>query len=245
MRGNNRFSLIVWSGAAVAALAIPATVAAQRSRPRCTVLCAPSVDLMPALLRSHVFGGPEVRNLATGATSRVPSLSNFEMIVAVASRTAVPHLSLFGTVQWLPNASEQRNPFTLYAASQLGGAVRANAPTVTLGLSASVLTAAQTAGVVDVDLNVGDLYSQAARPGDRGAYTHKLDLDLVTHWHAFAWAPPRTYAHRLTLFAVVDYVASGLPRAGDDVPQGRRFLENARPTSLVFGLDLPITPRSR
>jgi hypothetical protein len=245
MRANEGFAAIVWVGAAAAALTIAPTVAAQRARPGCTVLCAPSVDLMPALLRSHVFGGPEVQNLATGATSRVPSLSNFEMIVAVASKTAVPHLSLFGTVQWLPNASEQRNPFTLYAASQLGGAVRANAPTVTLGLSGSVLTAAQTAGVLDLDLDVGDLYSQAARPDDRSAYTHKLDLDLVTHWHAFAWTPPRTYVHRLTLFAIVDYVATGLPRAGDDVPQGRRFLENARPTSLVFGLAMPITPRSR
>jgi hypothetical protein len=244
MRGNNRFSLLVWATTA-AALTIASPAAAQRSRPGCAVLCAPSVDLMPALLRSHVFGGPAVQNLTTGATSRVPSLSNFEMIVAVASKTAIPRLSLFGTVQWLPNASAQRNPFTLYAASQLGGSVRANAPTVTLGLSGSVVAAAQTAGLLDVDLDVGDLYSQAARPGDRSAYTHKLELDLVTHWNAFAWTPSRSYVHRLTLFAIADYVATGLPRVGDEVPLGRRFLGDARPTSLVMGLSVPITPEHR
>jgi hypothetical protein len=114
-----------------------------------------------------------------------------------------------------------------------------------MGLSASALSATQTANIADVDVNVGDLFSQAARPGDRSAYTHKLDLDLVTHWHVLNWTPPATWIHRVTLFAILDYVATGLPRAGDEVPQGRRFLDDARPTSFIAGLSLPITPEKK
>ena len=208
----------------------------------CHVLCVPSVSLMPGVIRTHLFRGPLVRSLATGAEQRLPSTSDFELIVAVAARTALPRLSLFGSVQWLPNASEQRNPFTLYTASELGEAVRANAPTVTMGASVAVLPAAQTHGWFDLAANVGDLYSQAARPTDKSAYTHKLDLDLVAHLHAFAWTPDATWLHRVTVFSILDYVATGLPEAGDEVPVGRLFVSGARPTALITGLSLPVTP---
>ena len=215
---------------------------AQTSSTKCRVLCAPTLTLMPALIRSHLLGGPLVQDIATGATHHLPANTNMEMIIATAAKTALPRLSVFASVQWLPNASEARNPFTQYVASELGGHVHANAPTATFGLSFAALAAPKTLGWVDVDANVADLYSQAARPGDRAAYTHKLDLELSTHWHAFRWTPPKTYAHRVTLFAILDYVATGLPHTGDEVPEGRRFLEHARPTSLIAGVALPITP---
>lgn len=241
MPNEERPALIALAAAAVLmAYLFARPLGAQSPQPHCAVVCAPTVALMPAVLRSHLFGGPRVRSLAGGPDHRLPSTSNMEMLIAGAAKTALPRVSLFGSVQWLPNASEARNPFTLYTASELGGRVRANAPTVTFGLSGAALDASQTHGVVDVDVNAGDLFSQAARPGDRSAYTHKLDLDLVTHWHVFAWTPPKSYAHRLTVFAILDYVASGLPRSGDAVPQGRVFLDDARPTSLIAGLALPI-----
>lgn len=219
---------------------------AQDAHPHpCRVLCAPSVSVMPAVIRTHLFGGPRVRSLATGAVQRLPGSSNLELIVAVAARTPVPRLSLFGSVQWLPNATERRNPFTLYTASELGEAVKANAPTVTMGASVAVLPATMTQGLFDLAANAGDLYSQAARPTDKSAYTHKLDLALLAHLHAFAWTPPATWLHRVTVFSILDYVATGLPKAGDEVPVGRVFETDARPTSLIVGLSLPVTPPAR
>jgi hypothetical protein len=216
------------------------------SQPRpCHVLCAPSVALMPGVIRTHLVGGPRVRSLATGVATRLPGTSDFELIIAVAARTAVPRLSLFGSVQWLPNASEQRNPFTLYTASELGEPVRANAPTVTMGGSVALLPATETHGWLDLAGNVGDLYSQAARPTDKSAYTHKLDLDLVAHLHAFTWMPRAAWLRRVTVFSILDYVATGLPKAGDEVPVGRVFETDARPTSLITGLSLPVTPPAR
>ena len=224
-----------------ASLAFAATARAQQPS-HCVVLCMPTVSLMPSMIRSHLFGGPTVETMSTGATHRLASTTNMEMIVVVGAKTALPRLSAFTSVQWLPNASEARNPFTLYTASDLGGDVHANAATVTLGLSGSALTAAQSHGVLDVNVNVADLFSQAARPEDDRSYTHKLDLELLTRWHTFAWARAGTFAHRVTLVGILDYVATGLPRAGDQVPKGRLFTTAARPTALIIGLSLPITP---
>jgi hypothetical protein len=114
-----------------------------------------------------------------------------------------------------------------------------------MGASVALLPAAETHGLFDLAANVGDLYSQAARPTDKSAYTHKLDLDLLAHVHAFAWTPRSTWVHRVTMFSILDYVATGLPKAGDEVPVGRMFLDDARPTSLIVGLSLPVTPPAR
>jgi hypothetical protein len=213
--------------------------------PRCRIVCAPTLSLMPGLLRTHLRGGPLVRSNATNAERRLPSSSAMEIIVSASARTAVPRLSVFGSVQWLPNASAQRNPFTLYTANELGEQVRANAPTATAGLSVSLIPASTTGGWFDVAGNVGDLFSQAARPGDASAYTHKLDLELATHVHAFDRVPARTYLHRASLFGILDYVATGLPRGGDEVPVGRRFVTDARPLALIAGISLPLTPSVR
>jgi len=257
--GSNRRSAHAWRATAVvAAVALVCAPAVQGQRaPRyggrhrsdagtpCKIVCAPSVTLMPAVLRTHVRGGPLVESTSTGVSHRLPGSSSMEIIVAVASRTAIPHLSIFGSVQWLPNATAQRNPFTLYSANELGESIRANAPTITIGASAEVVPATLTRGWFDLAANVGDLFSQAARPNDVSSYTHKLDLDLVAHAHAFAWTPPRSYLHRVSVFGILDYVATGLPRAGDEVPVGRRFLTDARPLAFIAGLALPITPAIR
>jgi hypothetical protein len=226
----------------VAGLLAARTASAQgRSSPRCRPLCALSVTLMPGVLRSHLFGGPTVRATSGGGAHRLPSSSNFEAIVAAASRTAIPRVSLFGSVQWLPNATAARNPFTLYTASELGSPVHANAPTVTVGLSGAVAQRSALHGWADLAVNAGDLFSQAAQPGDRRAYTHKLDLGLLAHVYPLGAAAAGTYLHRVALYGILDYVATGLPKAGDQVPAGRVFVTDARPAALVVGLALPLT----
>jgi hypothetical protein len=200
---------------------------------------------MPGVVRSHLARGPVVRSTATGVEQRLPETSSFQIIGLVASRTALPRLSLFGSVQWLPNVSATRNPFTLYTASELGDPVLANAPALSVGASLALLPASATGGWADLAANVGDLFSHAARPTDRRDYTHKLDLSLVGHFHAFAWTPPSSYAHRTSVYALLDYVATGLAQRGDEVPRGRVFVTDARPLALLVGVALPLTPGDR
>lgn len=230
--------------ALAALLLLPLALPAQAGK-HCAVLCAPTVTLMPAVLRTHIVAAPRVETVATGVRHQLPGTSSFELIVAAAAPTALPRLSVYGSVQWLPNATTSRNPFTLYTASELGTGVRANAPTWSAGASLSVLPATETAGWLDAAVNVADLFSQAARPEDKSSYTHKLDLELLTHVHPFAAGPPTMWLHRVAVFAILDYVATGLPRAGDEVPVGRRFVSAARPLALVAGLALPITPSAK
>jgi hypothetical protein len=227
--------------ALVAGVSVP-LAAQSTTTPRCHLLCAPSLTLLPGVVRTHLLRGPLVRNTTTGVESRLEGTTNMQVIVALASRTAVPRLSFFASAQWLPNAPEGRNPFTLYTASELGTHVRANAPTLVAGGSFALVAPTSTAGWFDAAFNVGDLFSQAATPDDKSAYTHKLDLDLVTHLHVFDALPKHDYLHRVSLYAILDYVATGLPSAGDEVPLGRVFVTGARPMALVAGLAFPLTP---
>lgn len=236
-RGGARFAL-----AATGVLLGASTAGAQGGG--CRVVCAPSLGVLPSVITTHVVGGPRVRSLGSGGSvSRLPSRTNFELLLTAGLRTALPRTSLYASAQWLPGAREDANPFTLYTAGDVGaGAVRANAPTLAAGLAFALLTAAEGARWVDVQLHAGDLYSQAARPDDRSAYTHKLDLGLVVDLHPFAALPAHTYLHGATLVTILDHVATGLPRAGDEVPKGARvFLSGARNASLIAGLAFPLT----
>jgi len=242
---SQRRSRVATHLAVAALVAATAAPLSAQSAPHCHILCAPSVTLMPGVVRTHLLRGPLVRNTSTGVETRLPGSTNMEVIVAVASRTALPRLSLVASAQWLPNAAEGRNPFTLYTASELGTHVRANAPTLVVGGSLSLVAPTSTAGWFDAAFNVGDLFSQAATPDDKSAYTHKLDLDLVTHLHVFDAFPKHEYLHRVSLYGILDYVATGLPSAGDEVPLGRVFVSDARPLALVAGLSFPLTPAAQ
>ena len=234
-----------WSAlvALVVMTATPGRVAGAQSPARCRVVCGPALSVIPSAITNHLFARPRVRTLASGTEQRLPSVTNLEIIVVASARTAVPRTSLYASAQWLPTATEARNPFTLYAAHDVGEpAVRANAPTLSAGASIGILQPAETAGLLGVAVNVGDLYSGAARPGDASAYTHKLDLGLLANWSLFAALPAHSYAHGVALFTLLDFVATGLPHAGDEVPKGKRvFVSDVRSASLIAGLSLPLT----
>jgi hypothetical protein len=208
------------------------------------ILCAPSVVVEPAVNRSHLFGGPAVRSLINGSESRLPSQSNLELLFVVAAPTRIPLTSVFASLQWLPNASARANPFTEYTASELGSpAVRANMPSVSVGASVDAVSAAITHGWGTVAPYVADLFSNAARPDDRSAYTHKLDVGVNLGVGILNWLSPNAWLRNVKGFVILDDVLTGLPHAGDDVPQGERvFLTAARPATLIAGVSIPVAP---
>jgi hypothetical protein len=238
MRLHVRACLLGVIGAGVAVTAAPA------QQKKCAFICAPAFSLHPSLIRSHLFGNPRVRSLTTGAVSALPSKTNAELQFLMAAPTAIPRTSLIASFQWLPTASTAANPFTEYTASQLGDTkVRANLPSVTLGVAVDALTKQQTGGWLTVSPYVADLYSNAQRPTDESAYTHKLDFGVTATAAVFGWLPSDRWLHHVSAFVILDYVATGLPKAGDEVPRGERvFLTGARPASLLAGLALPVAP---
>lgn len=220
--------------------AIP--VAAQQPK-KCQVICAPALTLMPGMIRTHALHAPRVRELPSNQIVTLAGKSSFEMIGAFVAPTHFSWASLFASVQWLPNAKESANPYTLYTASDVGEQLRANAPSVTMGASFALVTAQITQGWFTLNGNVGDLFSQAAEPDDKSSYSHKLDLDLVGTMNVFNRLPKAEYLHHVGVYGILDFVASGLPKAGDEVPKGERvFVDDARSVSLIIGLSLPFAP---
>jgi hypothetical protein len=224
---------------------IPFAVAALGAQQphHCKLVCAPALTLMPGVIRTHALHAPRVRELATNQIVTLPGKSSLELIGAFVAPTALSRASLFASVQWLPNAKESANPYTLYTASDLGEQLRANAPSVTMGVSLALLTPMMSQGWFTLNGNVGDLYSQAAEPDDKSSYSHKLDLDLVGTLNVFNQLPKAEYLHRVGVYGILDFVATGLPKAGDEVPKGERvFVDDARSVSLIVGLSLPFAP---
>jgi hypothetical protein len=223
-------------------LASPSSLAAQ-SKKSCNVLCAPTFSILPELHRSHLFNHPRVRNLSTGAVTELPSKNNLLLLFLVSVPTELPRLSLMFNVNWLPTARATQNPFTEYTASELGTDLRANLPAVAAGATYQVITDNQTGGLLDVTPYLDDLLSNAARPEAKSDYTHKLETGVTATAGPFAHLAPHSWLHGVRIAGTLDWVVTGLPRAGDEIPKGERvFLDDAKGYSASIGLVLPTAP---
>lgn len=147
---------------ATAAQVAPAPVPPVQAQ-HCALICAPAFTFTPALIRSHVFGTASVRALSNTAVIDIPSTNNAEVILGVGAPTFIPRLNMIASFQWLPTGTEATNPFTRYTASQLNANLRANTPSLTLGVSVSALQPATTNGWLGLSAYAGDLYSSATR----------------------------------------------------------------------------------
>ncbi len=121
--------------------------------------------------------------------------------------------------------------------------MRANLPAIAAGASVTLITADETGSWLDLTSYVDDLLSPAARPGARSDYTHKLEMGVTGTVGPFAALSPKTWLHAVRLAGTIDWIATGLPRAGDEVPKGERaFLDNVGGYSMSLGVVLPIAP---
>ena len=227
------------------ALIIPTTphLAAAQAAP-CTSICAPQLLFRPGMIRSHVFGGPTVTDLATGKVHKLASRTNFQVQFLLTAATLVPRTHVNLAVQWLPNARATTNPFTEYSSADEGSTIHANTPSVAMNVSVDALTPKETSGWLGVSGYAGDLFSTAARPGDNSDFTHKLDLGVVGSVNVFNWLPKSDWVHdAVSAYAILDYVATGLPKTGDVVPKGvRRFDTAARPAAFLAGISIKLAP---
>ena len=103
------------------------------------------------------------------------------------------------------------------------------------------LPSERTRGWLSSHFDVVDKFSPAERPSDRRAYTHKLNLELDTSLAIFNWLREGRWLRGVELEGSLDYVATGLPKAGDVIDLGR-LLDDASPWSFSFVFVLPIAP---
>lgn len=103
------------------------------------------------------------------------------------------------------------------------------------------LPAERTRGWVSSHVDLVDKFSPAERPGQRRAYTHKLNLELDTSLAIFNWLPEGRWLRGVELEGSLDYVGSGLVKAGDRM-DGIRFLDDASPWSFSIVFVIPVAP---
>ena len=168
------------------------------------------------------------------------------MIVSLGIPTAISWLGFTLEAIWAPFARTSTNPFTGETAEVLGkSALRDNPVELEFELNLHFLTHEMTGGWIGAHFDVVDQFSPAHRPGALSAYTHKLDFELDV-----AFAPFNRVRHEwlrsVELESSFDYLATGLPRAGDINPVGaERYLDDATPWSLSFVLVIPVAPLRR
>ena len=192
---------------------------------RCAVICAPQFKIEPTFTVENLFAPARVETLEDGVvveTSRQGRDRVFELVLATTIPTEIPRVGFSVETIFGPSRED--------AAVELE--FEANFPW---------LDPDQTGGWVESHFDIVDKFSPAARPGDSSAYTHKLNFELDTAVLVFNWLPEDNWLKDVELEGSLDYVATGLPRAGD-VIGNERFLDDASPWSFSLVFVLPVAP---
>ena len=86
-----------------------------------------------------------------------------------------------------------------------------------------------------------DKISPAERPADASVYTHKLNFELDTAVNVFNWLPSGNWLRNIELEGSLDYLPTGLPRAGDRIGN-ELFLDDASRWSFSLVFVIPLVP---
>jgi len=187
----------------------------------CRVLCAPEFKVEPTITYTNVFGSPRIIQ-AEGATTRGPRETEFEVILSLGLPTRASWLEFTVEAIFLPFDRE-------------------STPELELETNFIWLPGERTRGWLSSHIDVVDKFSAAKRPTDRRAYTHKLNFELDTSFAVFSWLPEGKWLRGVELEGSLDYVATGLPKSGDQV-DGARFLDKASPWSFSVVFVVPVAP---
>ncbi|HYN09799.1 MAG TPA: hypothetical protein VES67_20620 [Vicinamibacterales bacterium] len=156
--------------------------------------------------------------------------------------TKLPRLGFTVEAIWTPFGGTASNPFTGRQAANLGVTqIRDNPVELEFEINLGVIEEHQTGGWLGAHFDIVDKFSPAERPGDRGVYTHKLNFELDTAVKVFNRLRPGRWLRDLEIEGSLDYVATGLPKAGEEIG-GERFVTGASRWSFSLVFVIPIAP---
>ena len=220
-------------------LLLPAPASAQ-NEPRCAFLCAPELKIEPTWTIENLGARPNVE--IDGQEERIARESVFELIFALDVPTTIPRVGLTLEAIFIPFGGTSVHPFTGATAAEAGrDEIRDNGIEIEAELNIDLFGTEQTGGWVSSHFDIVDKFSPGATPRAGSAYTHKLNFEWDTAFHVFSRLPQGHWLRNVEAEVSLDYVATGLPKAGD-VIKGERFLNNASPWSLSFVMVIPLAP---
>jgi hypothetical protein len=206
---------------AVAIVVLAAAPAWTQTPAPCRVLCSPEFKIEPTITFTNLFGSPRMAS-DDGTITRESRDTEFEMILSLGLPTRMSWLEFTVEAIFLPLDRE-------------------STPELEFEANFMWLPSERTRGWVTSHIDVVDKFSAAERPTDRRAYTHKLNFELDTSVAVFNWLQERRWLRGLELEGSLDYVATGLPKAGDRIA-GALFLNKASPWSFSLVVVVPVAP---
>jgi hypothetical protein len=199
----------------------------------------------PTFTIENLFGRPTIETIENGqvvGSAKAEREGVFEVIFALDVPTTIPRIGLTLEAIFVPFGDAEVNPFTGVSAGDLGrDAIRDNGIEIEAELNFSLFDTGQTGGWLSSHFDVMDKFSPADAPGAGSTYTHKLNFEWDTAVHVFNRLPEGNWLRNVEAEVSLDYVATGLPQAGD-VLGNERFLEDASPWSISFVLVMPLVP---
>ena len=220
-------------------LLLPALASAQNT-PRCAFLCAPELKIEPTWTIENLGARPKVE--IDGQEERAARESVFELIFALDVPTTIPRVGLTLEAIFIPFGGTFIHPFTGATAAEAGrDEIRDNGIEIEAELNIDLFGTEQTGGWVSSHFDIVDKFSPGATPRAGSVYTHKLNFEWDTAFQVFSRLPQGHWLRNIEAEVSLDYVATGLPKAGD-VIKGERFLNNASPWSLSFVMVIPLAP---
>ena len=221
------------------ASATPAAAQTPKDRP-CAFLCAPELKIEPTFTLEPLARRPRVA--AEGVVERVRRETVFELIFALDVPTTIPRIGLTLEAIFVPFGEAQMHPFTGAPASAAGRtSIRDNGVEIESELNFELFDTNQTGGWVSSHVDIVDKFSPGETPSAGSVYTHKLDLEWDTAFHVFNRLPDGAWLRNVEVEVSLDYLATGLPKAGDVVGD-ERYLDKASPWSLSFVFVFPLAP---
>jgi len=224
----------------VALLLSISTSAAAQNEPRCVVLCAPELKVEPTWTIEHLASRPRIES--NGQVERALRETVFELIFALDVPTTIPRLGFTLEAIFVPFGGIAVHPFTGAPASQAGREeIRDNGIEIETEVNFDLFDTDRTGGWVSSHVDVVDKFSPGETPRAGSVYTHKLNFEWDTAFHVFNRLPSGHWLRNVEFEVSLDYVATGLPKAGDRIGN-ERFLDRASPWSLSFVTVIPLAP---
>lgn len=186
----------------------------------CRIVCAPEFNVEPTFTFPNLFGAPRIVS-DDGSFGQEGREADFEVILSIGLPTRISWLEFTVEAIFLPFERE-------------------STPELEFETNIVWLPGERTGGWVSSHFDIVDKFSAAERPSDR-AYTHKLNLELDTSVSIFNWLRKESWLRGVELEGSLDYVATGLPKAGDRI-DARQYLDDASAWSFSVVFVLPIAP---
>ena len=156
--------------------------------------------------------------------------------------TTIPRVGFTFEAIFSPFGSTSVHPFTGVPAADVGhDSIRDNGVEIETEFNFNLFEAEQTGGWISSHIDVVDQFSPGETPRAGSTYTHKLDFEWDTAFHLFNRLSKGHWLRNVEAEVSLDYLATGLPKAGDIVGD-ERFLDDANPWSFSVLMIIPLAP---